>query len=152
MLLAAKFGMYYTDQDGQKKLPYIIHRTSLGCYERTLAYLIERYAGALPTWMSPEQVRVLTITDRAAAYGKEIYDALDEAGYRVQLDDSSNTLKYKIRAAQMEKVPFMIILGDKDMENGTVSVRHRSGKDYGSMALADFVTLLSTVVNNKEQY
>jgi len=152
MLLAAKFGMYYTDQDGQKKLPYIIHRTSLGCYERTLAYLIERYAGALPTWMSPEQVRVLTITDRAVEYGKGIYDALDKAGYRVQFDDSSNTLKYKIRAAQVEKVPFMIILGDKDVENNTVSVRHRSGKDYGSMALADFITLLSEVVNNKEQY
>lgn len=152
MLLAEKFGMYYTDQDGQKKLPYIIHRTSLGCYERTLAYLIERYAGALPTWLSPEQVRVLTITDRAAAYGKEIYEALDEAGFRVQLDDSSNTLKYKIRAAQMEKVPFMVILGDKDVENKTVSIRHRSGKDYGSMPLAEFVALLSDVVNKKEQF
>ncbi|MBQ4443977.1 MAG: threonine--tRNA ligase [Clostridia bacterium] len=152
MLLAEKFGMYYTDQDGQKKLPYIIHRTSLGCYERTLAYLIERYAGALPTWLSPEQVRVLTITDRAAAYGKEIYEALDEAGFRVQLDDSSNTLKYKIRAAQMEKVPFMVILGDKDVENKTVSIRHRSGKDYGSMPLAEFVVLLSDVVNKKEQF
>ena len=152
MLLAEKFGMYYTDQDGQKKLPYIIHRTSLGCYERTLAYLIERYAGALPTWLSPEQVRILTITDRAAAYGKEIYEALDEAGFRVQLDDSSNTLKYKIRAAQMEKVPFMVILGDKDVENKTVSIRHRSGKDYGSMPLAEFVALLSDVVNKKEQF
>jgi threonyl-tRNA synthetase len=152
MLLAAKFGMYYTDQDGQKKLPYIIHRTSLGCYERTLAYLIEKYAGALPTWLSPEQVRVLTITDRAADYGKQIYDALDEAGYRVQLDDSSNTLRYKIRAAQMEKVPFMIILGDKDIEQNTVSVRHRSGKDYGSMPLADFISMLATIVNKKEQY
>ena len=151
MLLAEKFGMYYTDQDGQKKLPYIIHRTSLGCYERTLAYLIERYAGALPTWMAPEQARVLTITDRAVPYGKEIYEALDQAGFRVQFDDSSNTLKYKIRAAQVEKVPFMIILGDKDVENKTVSVRHRSGKDYGSMPLADFVTLLSGVVNSKEQ-
>jgi len=95
---------------------------------------------------------VLTITDRAVEYGKGIYDALDKAGYRVQFDDSSNTLKYKIRAAQVEKVPFMIILGDKDVENNTVSVRHRSGKDYGSMALADFITLLSEVVNNKEQY
>ena len=152
MLLAAKFGMYYTDQDGQKKLPYIIHRTSLGCYERTLAYLIERYAGALPTWMSPEQVRVLTITDRAVPYGKDVYEALDKAGFRVQFDDSSNTLKYKIRAAQVEKVPFMIILGDKDVENNTVSVRHRSGKDYGSMTLTDFIVLLQNVVNNKEKY
>ena len=152
MLLAAKFGMYYTDQDGQKKLPYIIHRTSLGCYERTLAYLIERYAGALPTWMSPEQVRVLTITDRAADYGRAVSDALDKADFRVQLDDSSNTLRYKIRAAQVEKVPFMLILGDKDMEQQTVSVRHRSGKDYGSMPLADFVEMLSAIVREKQQF
>lgn len=152
MLLAEKFGMYYTDQDGQKKLPYIIHRTSLGCYERTLAYLIETYAGALPTWMSPEQVRVLTITDRAAAYGKEVADALTAAGFRVQLDDSSNTLRYKIRMAQVEKVPYMIILGDKDMEQQTVSVRHRSGADHGSMPIADFVAMLTKVVDNKEKY
>ena len=151
MLFAEKFGMYYTDQDGQKKLPYIIHRTSLGCYERTLAYLIERYAGALPTWMAPEQVRVLTITDRAAQYAEGVYRALKDK-YRVQLDDSANTLRYKIRAAQMEKVPFMIILGDKDVENNTVSVRHRSGKDYGSMPLADFITLLAGVVDSKEKY
>lgn len=151
MLLAEKFGMYYTDQDGQKKLPYIIHRTSLGCYERTLAYLLETYAGALPTWMAPEQVRVLTITDRAADYGRTVYEALDKAGFRVQLDDSSNTLRYKIRAAQVEKVPFMIILGDKDMEQQTVSVRHRSGNDYGSMTLDAFVAQLSSIVNNKEK-
>ena len=151
MLLAEKFGMYYVDQDGQKKLPYIIHRTSLGCYERTLAYLIEKYAGALPTWMAPEQVRILTITDRAVEYGKSIQEALDKAGFRVKLDDSSNTLRYKIRAAQVEKIPFMVILGDKDMEENTVSVRHRSGKDYGSMALADLVELLRTVVDEKQR-
>lgn len=151
MLLAEKFGMYYTDTDGQKKLPYIIHRTSLGCYERTLAYLIEKYAGALPTWMAPEQVRILTITDRAVEYAKGVYDSLRAARFRVQLDDSSNTLRYKIRAAQMEKVPFMIILGDKDIENNTVSVRHRSGKDYGSMSLAEFHSLLASVVDSKEK-
>ena len=149
MLLAEKFGMYYIDSDGQKKLPYIIHRTSLGCYERTLAYLIEKYAGALPTWMAPEQVRILTITDRALDYAKQIEAELSKAKYRVTLDDSQNTLKYKIRNAQMEKVPYMIILGDKDIENNTISVRHRSGEDLGAISLDEFKTLLADVVENK---
>lgn len=149
MLLAEKFGMYYTDADGQKKLPYIIHRTSLGCYERTLAYLIEKYAGALPTWMSPEQVRVLTITDRANDYAEEIREKLATKKYRVSVDDSQNTLKYKIRNAQLEKVPYMIILGDKDIENKTVSVRHRSGEDLGAITMEQFETILADVVDNK---
>ncbi|MBE6642312.1 MAG: threonine--tRNA ligase [Ruminococcaceae bacterium] len=149
MLLAEKFGMYYTDSDGQKKLPYIIHRTSLGCYERTLAYLIEKYAGALPTWMAPEQVRILTITDRALDYAKQIEERLSKLKYRVVLDDSQNTLKYKIRNAQMEKAPYMIILGDKDVENNTISVRHRSGEDLGAISLDEFEALLADVVGNK---
>ena len=149
MLLAEKFGMYYTDADGQKKLPYIIHRTSLGCYERTLAYLIEKYAGALPTWMSPEQVRILTITDRANDYAEEIKAQLAAKKYRVTVDDSQNTLKYKIRNAQLEKVPYMIILGDKDIENKTVSVRHRSGEDLGAISMDEFQSILADVVDNK---
>ena len=149
MLLAEKFGMYYTDADGQKKLPYIIHRTSLGCYERTLAYLIEKYAGALPTWMSPEQVRILTITDRANEYAEEIRARLSAQKYRVTVDDSQNTLKYKIRNAQLEKVPYMIILGDKDIENKTVSVRHRSGEDLGAIPMEQFEAILADVVDNK---
>ena len=149
MLLAEKFGMYYTDADGQKKLPYIIHRTSLGCYERTLAYLIEKYAGALPTWISPEQVRILTITDRANDYAEEIRAQLAAKKYRVTVDDSQNTLKYKIRNAQLEKVPYMIILGDKDIENKTVSVRHRSGEDLGAISMEQFQTILADVVDNK---
>ena len=149
MLLAEKFGMYYTDADGQKKLPYIIHRTSLGCYERTLAYLIEKYAGALPTWMSPEQVRILTITDRANEYAAEIAERLTSQKYRVTIDDSQNTLKYKIRNAQLEKVPYMIILGDKDIENKTVSVRHRSGEDLGAIPMEQFESILRDVVDNK---
>lgn len=149
MLLAEKFGMYYTDADGQKKLPYIIHRTSLGCYERTLAYLIEKYAGALPTWMSPEQVRILTITDRANDYAEEIRACLAAKKYRVTVDDSQNTLKYKIRNAQLEKVPYMIILGDKDIENKTVSVRHRSGEDLGAISMDEFQSILADVVDNK---
>ena len=149
MLLAEKFGMYYTDSDGQKKLPYIIHRTSLGCYERTLAYLIEKYAGALPTWMAPEQVRILTITDRALDHAKAVKDRLSKLGYRVALDDSQNTLKYKIRNAQMEKVPYMVVLGDKDVDNNTVSVRHRSGEDLGALSMDAFEALLADVVGNK---
>ncbi len=149
MLLAEKFGMYYTDADGQKKLPYIIHRTSLGCYERTLAYLIEKYAGALPTWISPEQVRILTITDRANDYAEEIRASLSAKKYRVTVDDSQNTLKYKIRNAQLEKVPYMIILGDKDIENKTVSVRHRSGEDLGAISMDEFQSILADVVDNK---
>ncbi len=149
MLLAEKFGMYYTDADGQKKLPYIIHRTSLGCYERTLAYLIEKYAGALPTWISPEQVRILTITDRANEYAEEIRAQLAAKKYRVSVDDSQNTLKYKIRNAQLEKVPYMIILGDKDIENKTVSVRHRSGEDLGAISMDEFQSILADVVDNK---
>ena len=149
MLLAEKFGMYYTDADGQKKLPYIIHRTSLGCYERTLAYLIEKYAGALPTWISPEQVRILTITDRANDYAEEIRAQLAAKKYRVSVDDSQNTLKYKIRNAQLEKVPYMIILGDKDIENKTVSVRHRSGEDLGAIPMEQFEAILADIVDNK---
>ena len=151
MLLAEKFGMYYVDSDGKKKLPYIIHRTSLGCYERTLAYLLETYAGALPTWMAPEQVRILTITDRAIDYANSVKDRLENSNYRVTIDDSSNTLKYKIRNAQLEKVPYMLIIGDKDIENNTVSVRHRSGEDLGSITMDAFELELSKVVGEKQK-
>ena len=149
MLLAEKFGMYYTDADGQKKLPYIIHRTSLGCYERTLAFLIETFAGALPTWMAPEQVRILTITDRQIDYANDIANKLRADKFRVEIDDSANTLRYKIRNAQMEKIPYMLVLGDKDMENNTVSVRTRTGEDLGSISYDEFSKILHDVVDNK---
>ena len=151
MLLAEKFGMYYTDADGQKKLPYIIHRTSLGCYERTLAYLLETYAGALPAWLSPEQVRILTITDRAIDKANEVYEKLTADGYRVSIDDSANTLKYKVRNAQLEKVPYMIIIGDKDIENNTISVRCRGGEDIGTTTFENFAEILKDVVENKKK-
>ena len=150
MLLAEKYGMYYIDSDGQKKLPYIIHRTSLGCYERTLAYLIEMYAGALPTWMAPEQIRILTITDRAVEYAESVARKLENK-YRLTIDTSSNTLKYKIRSAQLEKIPYMLILGDKDIENGTVSVRTRTGEDLGALSLDAFEALIADVVDNKKR-
>ncbi len=139
MLLAEKFGMEYTDTDGQKKTPYIIHRTSLGCYERTLAYLIERYAGALPLWMMPTQVKVLPITDRAHEYGKELAAQLEEAGIRTEVDLRSEKLGYKTREAQLQKIPYMLVIGDRDMENGTVSVRTRTGEDLGAMTPDEFM-------------
>ena len=151
MLLAERFGMYYIDENGEKKLPYIIHRTSLGCYERTLAYLIEEYAGALPTWMAPEQVRFLPVTDRAADYCAEQAKKLEDMGFRVEVDYRNEKIGRKIRDAQMEKVPYMLVVGDRDMENGTVSPRHRADGDLGAMSMDEFSALLKQVVDNKEK-
>ena len=151
LLLAERFGMYYIDENGEKKLPYIIHRTSLGCYERTLAYLIEEYAGALPTWMAPEQVRFLPVTDRAADYCAEQAKKLEDMGFRVEVDYRNEKIGRKIRDAQMEKVPYMVVVGDRDMENGTVSPRHRADGDLGAMSMDEFSALLKQVVDNKEK-
>ena len=149
MLLAQRFGMYYIDENGEKALPYIIHRTSLGCYERTLAYLIEEYAGALPTWMAPEQVRFLPVTDRAADYCADAAKTLESQGFRVEVDYRNEKIGKKIRDAQMEKVPYMVVVGDRDMENGTVSPRHRTDGDLGAMSLDAFVAMLRQVVDSK---
>ena len=149
MLLAEKFGMYYIDENGEKKLPYIIHRTSMGCYERTLAYLIEEFAGALPVWMAPEQVRFLPVTDRACDYCADLARQLTDLGYRVDVDYRNEQIGKKIREATMEKIPYMIVVGDRDMENNTVSVRLRTGEDLGAMSMADFIAKLKTVVDSK---
>ncbi len=149
MLLAQKFGMEYVDADGQKKTPYIIHRTSMGCYERTLALLIEKYAGALPTWMAPEQVRILTITDRANDYAYGLKEKLFALGCRVEVDDRNEKIGKKIREAQMEKIPYMLVVGDRDVENGTVSVRHRAEGDLGAMSYDQFAAMFTDVVANK---
>ena len=149
MLLAQRYGMYYIDENGEKALPYIIHRTSMGCYERTLAYLIEEYAGALPTWMAPEQVRFLPVTDRAADYCAEAARKLEEQGFRVEVDYRNEKIGKKIREAQLDKVPYMLVVGDRDMENGTVSPRHRADGDLGAMSLDDFTALLREVVDTK---
>ena len=149
MLLAERFGMEYTDQNGQKVRPYIIHRTSLGCYERTLAYLIEKYAGALPLWMMPTQVRVLPITDRAHDYAQEVVDRLRDAGIRAESDYRSEKLGYKIREVQMQKIPYMLVVGDRDMENQTVSVRTRAGVDLGAMSVDDFRTKCRAEIDTK---
>ena len=150
-LLAQQFGMEYVDADGKKKHPYIIHRTSLGCYERTLAYLIEKYAGALPLWMMPTQVRVLPITDRAHDYAESVVAQLKASGIRVEGDFRSEKLGYKIREAQKEKVPYMLVVGDKEAENGTVAVRTRSGGDEGVMALADFIAQCRAEIDEKSR-
>ena len=148
MLLARQFGMEYTDADGQKKLPYIIHRTSLGCYERTLAYLIEEYAGAFPLWLSPTQVKVMTITNRADDAAKVIAEKLDSLGIRCETDLRNEKIGFKIREAQMEKIPYMFVLGDKEAENGTVSVRGRKG-DLGTMAVDDIIAKLLEEIRTK---
>ena len=139
MLLAERFGMEYVDVDGTKKNPYIIHRTSLGCYERTLAYLIEKYAGALPLWMSPEQVRILPVTDRAKEYGEGIAKRLDDLGMRVTVDNRNEKIGYKIRQAQLEKIPYFFIVGDKEVEDNTVSLRSRKDGDLGASPLEDVI-------------
>ena len=151
MLLAKRFGMYYTDADGQKKLPYIIHRTSLGCYERTLAYLIETYAGALPLWMMPEQVRVLPISERLLDKAGEVTAKLKAAGIRAELDTRNEKMGYKIREAQVDKIPYMLVIGDREAEQNVVSVRHRKDGDLGSMSLEAFIGRVLQEIALKEK-
>ena len=148
-ILAEKFGMEYVDKDGTKKNPYIIHRTSIGCYERTLAYLIEKYAGAFPTWLAPVQVKLLPIADRHLDYLYDVKKALEAKGIRCEIDDRSEKIGFKIRQAQLEKVPYMLLAGDKDIENNTVSLRTRSGGDKGAMSLDEFVDKLLKEVDDK---
>ena len=149
MLLAQRFGMYYTDENGEKALPYIIHRTSLGCYERTLAYLIEEYAGAFPTWLAPTQVKLLPITDRTQDYARQVQDELETYGIRCELDARSEKIGKKIRDAQMEKVPYMLVLGDKEAEENVVAVRSRKTGETETMPLADFARKLCEEVRTK---
>lgn len=149
-MLAEKFGMEYVDKDGSKKHPYIIHRTSIGCYERTLALLIEKYAGAFPMWLAPVQVKLLPVADRHLDYVYEIKKALDACGMRVEVDPRSEKIGYKIREAQLEKVPYMFIIGDKDVEANTVSVRHRKEGDLGAMKLEDFIAMAQKEISTKE--
>ncbi len=148
MLLAERFGMEYVDADGKKKRPYIIHRTSVGCYERTLALLIEKYAGALPVWLAPTQVKVLTITDRADDWAREIERELESRGIRTELDLRNEKIGFKIREAQMEKTPYMFVLGDKEVEDRAVAVRGRKG-DLGAMSLADAVARIEEEIRTK---
>lgn len=149
-MLAEKFGMEYVDTDGRKKNPYIIHRTSIGCYERTLALLIEKYAGAFPLWLAPVQVKLLPIADRHLDYVYTVKEALEKSGIiRLEIDDRSEKLGYKIREAQLEKVPYIIVVGDKDIENNTVSVRSRRNGDLGSMSVEDMLAMFTKEIEEK---
>lgn len=148
-MLAEKFGMEYTDADGTKKNPYIIHRTSIGCYERTLALLIEKYAGAFPLWLSPVQVKILPIADRHHERAYEIKSELEKCGMRVEVDDRSEKIGYKIREAQLQKINYMFVVGDKEVEEKTVSVRKRGEGDIGSMALSDIIARLNEEIATK---
>jgi threonyl-tRNA synthetase len=139
LLLAKQFGMTYVDSDGQEKYPYIIHRTSLGCYERTLAYLLETYAGALPMWMAPVQVRILPMGEAELPYAQELADKYSAVGMRVEVDKSNNTIGYKIRAAQQEKIPYMLVVGGKEVSSGTVSVRSRKGEVTNDVPAEEFM-------------
>ena len=148
MLLAKKFGMEYTDSNDTRVTPYIIHRTSLGCYERTLALLLEKYAGALPMWMAPEQIRFLPIGDDQAEYARKLADECTAKGMRVTVDERNEKIGYKIRAAQLEKVPFMLVIGEKEMADGTVSVRSRKKGDMGLMSVADFTAFAKQQIDD----
>ena len=148
-MIAEKFGMEYVDRDGVKKNPYIIHRTSIGCYERTLAMLIEKYAGAFPMWLAPTQVKLLAVADRHLDYAYDVKKALEAEGLRVEVDSRSEKIGYKIREAQLEKVPYMIIVGDKDIEANTVSVRHRKDGDLGAMSTEEFIAMVREEIDSK---
>ena len=148
-MLAEKFGMEYTDTDGSKKNPYIIHRTSIGCYERTLALLIEKYAGAFPTWLAPVQVKLLPITDGQKEYAREYAKVLKANGVSVEVDDRNEKIGYKIREAQLEKVPYMLIIGEKEKETETVSVRSRREGDLGQINKQEFVEKITLEIKDK---
>ena len=151
MLLAKKFGMEYTDSSDTRVTPYIIHRTSLGCYERTLALLLEKYAGALPMWMAPLQVKVLPMGDNELAYCEGLAAKLSEAGVRVEIDRSNNTIGYKIRSAQTEKVPYMLVVGAKEIESGMVAVRSRKYADLGTMTFDAFLGKILVEIATKSK-
>ncbi|MEE1013054.1 MAG: threonine--tRNA ligase [Clostridia bacterium] len=148
-MLAEKFGMEYVDKDGSKKTPYIIHRTSIGCYERTLALLIEKYAGAFPTWLAPVQAKILPISEHYMEYADQVAKQLKDAGIRVEVDTRNEKIGYKIREAQLEKVPYMLIVGEKEQAEGAVAVRSRKEGDKGAMKLDDFLAAIQVEIATK---
>ena len=149
MLLAKKFGMEYTDSNDERVTPYIIHRTSMGCYERTLALLLEKYAGALPMWMAPEQIRILPIGDDQADYANKLADKFEDLGMRVTVDARNEKIGYKIRAAQLEKIPYMLVIGEKEMTEGLVAVRSRKTGDMGAMPVDEFIAFAKNQIDTK---
>ena len=149
--LPAKFQLTYVDRDGVERTPVVIHRAILGSLDRFMAYLIEETMGAFPTWLAPVQVKFLPVTDRANDYCCRFADKLNDLGFRTEVDDRNEKISRKIRDAQMEKIPYMVVVGDRDMENGTVSPRHRTDGDLGAMSMDDFTKLLREVVDTKAQ-
>ena len=149
MFLAERYDMYYIDKDGNKKRPYIIHRTSMGCYERTLAWLIEKYAGKFPTWLCAEQVRILPISEKYLDYAQSVFKELRKNGVDVQVDTRSEKIGYKIREARMEKIPYMLIVGAKEEEEGKVSVRSRFAGDEGMKPLQEFIDMICEEIRTK---
>ena len=148
--LAKRFNMLYTDVNGEKKFPYVIHRTSLGCYERTLALVLEKYAGALPLWFAPEQVRVMDVSEKSEDYCREVYDKLLLAGLRPEKDLRSEKIGKKIRDAQIEKVPYMLVIGESEAQSGEVAIRRRGKGDIGKMKLDDFIALCKQQIEARE--
>ena len=147
--LPAKFHLQYADKNGEEQTPVVLHRAILGSLDRFMAYLIEETMGAFPCWLAPVQVKVLPVTDRAAEYAREISSYLDDHGFRVEVDERNEKIGKKIRETTLEKVPFMLVVGDRDMENKTVSVRTRAGEDLGAMSLEDFAAKRRDIVDNK---
>lgn len=147
--LAERFDMTYVDRDGQKKRPIIIHRSSIGCYERTLAMLIEKYNGAFPLWLAPVQIRVIPVSDNFNEYAKNVARILKDNGFRVEEDYRSETVGYKIREAQLQKIPYMVIVGEKEQKENTVAVRDRKKGDLGSFTIEDFITMVKEKVDKK---
>lgn len=150
MFLAERFDMYYIDKNGEKKRPYIIHRTSMGCYERTLAWLIEKYEGMFPTWLCPEQVRILPISEKYHDYAAKVRSELEKNDIRCTVDERSEKIGYKIREARLARVPYMLVVGQKEEEEGVVSVRSRYKGDEGQRNLSDFITEISEEIRTKE--
>ena len=151
MLLAKKFGMEYVDSDNTMKTPYIIHRTSMGCYERTLALLLEKYAGALPTWMAPVQVRMLPIGEEQIEYCEAIERRLTALGVRCEIDKRNETIGYKLRNAQLEKLPYMIVVGAKEVESNTIAVRSRKEGEKGAMSVDQFISEILLEIAEKRR-
>ena len=148
--IAENFDMYYIDQNGEKQRPYVIHRTSMGCYERTLAWLIEKYAGKFPTWLCPEQVRVLPISEKFADYAEEVNKELKRNGILSTVDNRSEKIGYKIREARLQKLPYMLVVGAQEQETGKVSVRSRFAGDEGQKDLKDFISAICEEIRTKE--
>ncbi|MGN1114744.1 MAG: threonine--tRNA ligase [Oscillospiraceae bacterium] len=151
MLLAERFGMYYVDKDGQKKLPYIIHRTSLGCYERTLAYMLERFNGVLPLWLAPEQARILPIGEEHVEYANKIAQKMTELGMRVTVDSRDENIGPKIKASRLERIPYMFIIGDREMESNSVTVRSRKEGELGAVPVDDAINKLDVEIRTKSK-